>query len=457
MTLVQASAGEEAAGGDRSRKKKVLIIANLFHATPRITRFVRHFPSHGWYATIITPVIEPGLKDLLNAPPADIKDYGIRIIETGESHPYEKARQGDPFAGRMGRMRGLVNKVDPRSDSRLRALVEKYYWRCYHTLHYPDVEKGWRPQALAAAEALLEKERFDVMLSSSSPIIAHVICAELRRKHRVPWIAEYRDLWTQNHNYPLGPVMKMFDRRLERRTVGAADAIVTNTDMMKEDLEKLFPPSKCFTVTTGYEREDYAVEAPLTRDFTITYTGQIYRAGQDPNLLIDAVAELINEKKMGRERVKIRFYGPEDYLLETRAEEAGLKGVLSQNGVVSKREAIVRQKESQLLLCMNWASSKGARVQLIKFVDYLATGRPMLVTGGVEPSYLVDGVRRTGAGSYSRTKEELKVALEGYYNEYLTKGAVQPRGDPAEIEKLDIRNTARKYAELMDRLSAGAI
>jgi len=454
MTLVQAPADS---GDGARRRKKLLIIANLFHATPRITRFVRRFPSYGWQPLIITPAIEPGLKDILNAPPEDIKDYGIRIIETGESHPYDKVRQDAPVAGRAGKMRGLVNKVNPSSDSALRRFVEKYYWRYYHTINYPDVERGWKPHALAAAEALLEKEHFDLMLSSSSPVITHIVCAELKEKYHLPWIAEYRDLWTQNHNYKLGPVMKAFDRRLELRTVGAADAIVTNTDMMKEDLELLFPPSKCFTVTTGFEREDYAMEVPLTSDFTITYTGQIYREGQDPEMLLDAVAELISEKRVEGGRVRIRFYGPEDGLLQAHAEKVGLKGAFMQGGVVSKREAVMRQKESQLLLCMNWASAKGARVQLIKFVDYLATGRPMLVTGGYQPSYLVDGVRRTGAGSFAQTKEELKAVLEGYYREFLSKGAVQPRGVPAEIEKLDIRNTTKKYVELMDRVASRAI
>lgn len=437
-------------GTPQSKKKKLLIIANLFHATPRITRLVRHLPSYGWFPTIITPAIEPGLKNLLNAPPSDIKDYGIQIIETGVSHPYDKVRQNAPVTGRMGGLWNALSKINPKPDSALRLLVEKYYWRFYHTINYPDVERKWKAEAIAAAESLLEKEHFDVMMSSSSPVITHIVCAELKRKYRLPWVAEYRDLWTQNHNYKLGPIMKMFDKRLELKTVGMADAIVTNTDMMKEDLELLFPPSKCFTVTTGFETEDYKVDPPLTKDFTLTYTGQIYRPGQDPTMLLDAIAELVNDKKLDGSRVRIRLYGPKDDLLQLHAEKIGLKDIFLQSGLIPKGEVALRQKESQLLFCMNWGSPKGARVQLIKFVDYLATGRPILVTGGEERSYMVDVIRRTKAGAFAQTKEELKAAVESFYGEYLSKGAVQFRGIPSEIEKLDIRNSAKKYAALMD-------
>ena len=440
------------------KKRKLLIIANLFHATPRITRLVRHMPSFGWFPTIITPAIEPGLKALLNAPPPDIKEYGIQIIETGVSHPYEKVRQEAPVAGRMGSARHVVDKINPEPESALRHLIEKYYWRFYHTINYPDVERKWKKDALAAAEGVLGKERYDMLLSSSSPIITHIVCAELKRKYNIPWVAEYRDLWTQNHNYKLGPFMKHFDRKLELRTVGMADAIVTNTDNMKEELEKLFPPSKCFTVTTGFESEEYTVSPPLTRDFTITYTGQIYRPGQDPTLLLDAVAELIAEKKLDGSRTKIRFYGPKDKLLDIYAEKMGLREVFVHPGLIPKAEVPVRQKESQMLVCFNWGSSQGARVQLIKFVDYLGTGRPMLVTGGDDQnSYMVDVVRRTNAGVYAKTKDELKTVIESSYKEYLSKGAVQFHGKPEEISKLDTRNSAKKYAELMERVVARAI
>lgn len=434
-------------------RRKLLIVANLFHATPRIPRLVRHLPSSGWTPTIITPVIDPALKDLLNAPPEDIKDYGVRIIETGESHPYERAKEG-AASGQAGKLRRTIGKVNPEPDSKLSALMEKYYWRLYATAHYPDVERAWKRDALDAAESLLKNERFDVMLSSSSPIITHVVCAELKRRHGIPWIAEYRDLWTQNHNYLLGPVMKRFDRRLELRTVGLADAIVTNTDPMKEELQRLFPPEKCFTVTTGYEKEDYSEQVPLTRDFTITYTGQFYRPGQDPSILLDAVAELIKEKKVDGSKARIRFYGPRDDALQRYADALGLGEAFSQHGVISKEESVRRQKESQLLLCLNWGGPKGSRVQPIKFVDYLATERPILVTGGDEQSYIVDVIRRTDAGAWARSKEELKAAVEGCYRDYLARGSVPYRGKAAEIGKLDIRVSARRYADIMERVRA---
>jgi len=36
-------------------------------------------------------------------------------------------------------------------------------------------------------------------ISSSPPVSTHLIASQLSKEQPIPWIADLRDLWTQNH------------------------------------------------------------------------------------------------------------------------------------------------------------------------------------------------------------------------------------------------------------------
>ena len=60
--------------------KKVLVIANLFHASPRIPGLVKYLPEFGWQPIILTTHIGENLESRFG-PPNDFKNNNI-VIET---------------------------------------------------------------------------------------------------------------------------------------------------------------------------------------------------------------------------------------------------------------------------------------------------------------------------------------------------------------------------------------
>jgi hypothetical protein len=434
-------------------KKKVLVIANLFHASPRMPRILKHLPSLGWSPTVITPGSVEGEGEVFNAPPKEIQRHGIRVVEAGVGRNYESAKEEGSSGAYRGLGKRVAEKMDGDKDGKTNRMIEKYYWRFYLTRNYPDVERKWKRDALAAAEKLLETERFDLLLSSSSPIITHVICNEIKRKQSIPWIAEYRDLWTLNYNYQLGRIMRSFDRRLERRTMKSADALVTVTEYLADDLRRLFPGKEVLSIPTGFDREESPGKTQMTKDFTMTYTGQHYREKQDPAKVLRSVAELIAEKKIDRSRVQVRFYGPADDMLQRFAERSGLVGVFAQHGVIPRSEAQTRQKESQLLIYMNWEDADQKGVLPLKFIEYLSSGRPILLTGGVGDNVMAGVIRETGAGAVAVSDAEIKAAILDSYSQYVASGVVPFSGKDQEIAKFDVKNSSAAYAKLMDSIA----
>jgi hypothetical protein len=433
-------------------RKKVLVIANLLHASPRIPRIVKLLPQLGWSPTVITPKVEVGSGKMFNAPPKEFERLGIRMIEAGKGRPYEIVKNEGSTQLYRGIGKRVADRMDGKGDGRMNRLLEKYYWRIYLTLNFPDVERRWKVDAIDAAEEVLRSERFDLLLNSSSPVITHIICNELKKRHGIPWIAEYRDLWTLNHNYQLGPIMKIFDRRLELGTVGNADAIVTVTDELAGRLREMFPGKNVISIPTGFDRDEMPDKVPLTKTFTMTYTGQFYPGGNDPYKVVDCVSELIEDELVERKRMKIRFYGPVSGTLKRYAEQKGVDDVVSQHGVVTREEALLRQMESQALLFMNWELPDKGTTSL-KLIEYFFSGRPVLLTGGAGDNLMARTVLKTGAGKVVVSREEIKAGILEYYSEYMERGEVSFHGIAEEIEKFNSKHMAAAYAMLMESVS----
>ena len=71
-----------------------------------------------------------------------------------------------------------------------------------------------------------------------------------------PWIADFRDLWTQNVDSRPNPV-RPFERRLERKLLADADALVTVSDDWAAKLKSRYAQVPVHTITNGFDPEDF--------------------------------------------------------------------------------------------------------------------------------------------------------------------------------------------------------
>lgn len=368
-------------------------------------------------------------------PPNDFRKKN-QVIET---HNYtSKKTVGLGARKRLGRWKPLLRFV---------------YRRYSEIVHYPDKEKGWISFALNAGEKLLENEAVDAMISSYSPATCHIIAQKLKEKHKIPWVADFRDLWTQNHNYPYSPLRKFFEKRLELRTLSTADALVTTSTFWAEKLKTLHGKA-AYTITNGFDPETIAKgKVQLTKKFTITYTGQIYTGKQDPSKLLAALKTLISEGTIDPKNVEVRFYGTETELLKRETERYGLSDVVRQYGIIPRTASFEKQRESQLLLLLNWEDPLEKGTYTGKVFEYLAAQRPILVTGGFGNDVIEELLAETNSGVYCSTVEEIKKAARELYLEYKTKGKVAYHGMVEKIDKYSYREMAKNFAEILGNLT----
>mgnify|MGYP001120887334 CR=1 FL=1 len=393
----------------------------------------KYLPEFGWQPIILTTPIGEN-PDSQFGPPNDFKENN-RVIETyGYSSPYGKKRLASK---RYGRIRPFLKSL------------YKYY---REIVHYPDAEKGWTPFAVKAGDELLQNEGVDAIISCSSPVTCHIIAKELKKRRNIPWIADFRDLWTQNHNYTYSPLRKLFEKRLERKTLATADALVTVSQPWAEKLKELHREKSVYTITNGFDPDKMNTRhVDLTSKFTITYAGQIYTGGQDTSKFLAVLKDLISEGIIKAEDVDVRFYGPELELLAKQIEKYGLSDVVKQYGIISRQISFEKQMESQVLLLPKWEDKKEHGAIAGKLFEYLAARRPILATGGHSDA-VTQILKETNAGIDAHTVEDIKNALRKLYTEYKLTGKTSYHGRTKEINKYSYREMARKFAAILDDL-----
>jgi len=426
---------------------KVLIITYHFPPRPTVASLrplglAKYLPEFGWETVILTAVL-PGRPDpqfeVVQTPRRDslALSWGRRLFKL------------DTEQNLMAQIAQLKKKLRIRSE---RSPLDLLLTAVGEVTAYPDPQKGWRAYAIEAGEGILRRQSIKALISSSPPVTSHIIAKKLKDEFKIPWVADFHDLWTQNYYYPYSPLRRMRERKLELKTLSAADVLVTVSQPAADELGALHGRETVHTIPYGFDPAEVSTTpGNLTDKFTITYTGNVYPGKQSPEPLFAALRDLIADGSMDAGDIEVRFYGVQAGWINKQGEGYGLTGVVRQFGMVPREIALNNQRESQLLLLLKWNDAQQQGVYSAKIFEYLAARRPVLAVGGFHDvvSELLD---ETKAGVSGQTGEEIKAALLRVYQEYKSTGAVSYSGDEAEINKYSHREVAKRFASILDSL-----
>ena len=421
--------------------KKVLIIA--YHYPPRGTigsqrpfGLARYLPAFGWEPVVLTAKLP------------EKAHSGVRVIETEYNDILSamKLKIGlNPDSGlheQLG-IKESKNYDYPTWKSKGIKLLKE-------TIAFPDEKRGWYKYLIKAASELLDSEKVDAILSTSSPVTSHLAARRLKQIYKIPWIADLRDLWTQNHFYRKCNLIKFFDRKLEIRTLFDADVLVTVTPGFADELKSFHRDKDVLCVTNGFDAEEGRNWTPvvLTKKFTITYTGALYNGRRDPSPLFEALVTLIRENKINRTLIDVRFYGKKEEWLIEDVNRFGLQGVVNYKGCLSREEALIRQKESQLLLLLLDHNDHEKDVYPAKVFEYFSAGRPIVACGG-SGGIIKNLLDEANMGDFAEDANELVNIVFAYYQEFIEFGKVS-RANNSNIEKYSYNSIAEKYSLILD-------
>jgi glycosyltransferase involved in cell wall biosynthesis len=256
---------------------------------------------------------------------------------------------------------------------------------------------AWAPFARLRAMRLNRRERFDCVITSSPPESAHVIGRALARRG-VPWVADLRDAWTFEPLRPPFPtaLQRRLDERLERRWLGAADAVVCVSRPVADDLRARLG-IQAHLVPNGWDPElavldaagDDAAGILDPQRTSLVYTGRFGSYGRDPGPLVEGLRDLGRADPDLAERLELVVAGPltdaEAELMRTDVSPARI--VVA--GSLPREAALGLQRAADALLLL--ASSRRTQLLNFKLFEYLASGRPIVaLAAGTEAGRVVE-------------------------------------------------------------------
>ncbi len=361
---------------------RLLILSYYFgHRTQRLMGLAKHLPKHNWEVQVVTADPENGnpLPNIL---------------------PVSCSTKWDSWASRS-----------PVSVNHIPKFIKKA-WE--EVICYPDPMKGWLDDSPGF-------EIPDVVLTSGPPHSTHQYGAELKRGMGIPWVADLRDLWTQNPYFQYGLPRKIIEQRLELRTLKTADALVTVSNPLADDLGELHN-KPTYSIPNGFEPIDNLPSFNNDK-LVVTHAGQLYDDKRDPSMVKRAIRDLDIEDKV----------------------QLNLLSGLSRDKVLEV------ESRSDVLLLLLWNDHREKGVFTGKIFEYLSMKRPILAIGP-EQSVVRGLLETTNAGAYVSDTKHLKGLLKDWYLEWKTTGQIAYCGIEAEVNQWTHEKMARRYAMLLNRL-----
>jgi hypothetical protein len=246
-------------------------------------------------------------------------------------------------------------------------------------LNFPDGQIGWLPFAVRAAHQICRNWRPDVILGSALPMTSLLVAERVAKKHKVPWIAELRDLGVDGHNYGQPAWRRRIETFLERKSLSSAKGFITVSEPLAETLRASYGKPTA-VVLNGYDPADYLGNvSPPTDDgpLRIVYTGMVYEGKQQVAPLFEALRALGALSA----RVRVSFYGRYLQSVATEASRMGVGRLVEIHPPVSHRESLGLQCQADVLLLLLWNAERQAGVYTGKLFEYIGARRPILAIG----------------------------------------------------------------------------
>jgi glycosyltransferase involved in cell wall biosynthesis len=341
--------------------RHVLIVAYYFPpiggiGSIRLARFASLLPSEGWEPTVLAPRSTPHAPDPHLRFPEDqvVRSRSIELSQVGRA------------ALRAG------SADTPADGGAPRPFREALRSAAYRYLVFPDAQVGWYPGAVSAGLSVLRRKRFDAIYSSAYPVTAHLVARTLSRRHDLPWIAEYRDPWSDRLPRDHPHIHRA--QALERKLARDATTIVMPSPTWATHYGALWH-ADIAVVPNGYDGSLPARRPPARP--TLAHVGS-YTTEHDLTTLWQALTRM---RARGHDTLpRVRFVG--NVAADLRAEVAnfGLDDLLESTGFLPHDDAMRELMSSSMLVASGIGSSDPAQRGRVsaKLFDYLASGLPVL-------------------------------------------------------------------------------
>ena len=320
-----------------------------------------------------------------------------------------------------------------------------------------------------AANEYLSTNKVDVILATGDPFILFHYASKLSNKYNTPWIADYRDPWSQSKNNQKNIILKKCNEYFEKKTLKNVTLINTVNIFFKFQISRLIKNKQILLLPNGYDPEIIEIIKNIKQQneiLKIAYVGYIY----DWHPLHSFLNVICNFIKNNKEvKLEINFFGinMEDKLKNMLLTEfKPLNNIINIHSKIPNSQLMQRLSKENIMLLFNYYAFPGTKIY-----DYIALNRLVLLcyTDDIEGNELkkqhylyndIDGlpndcqeklIRETNSGYIIKDSNELLITLERLYKEFIEKGFI--KCNTINAEKYSRKHQVKELADIIKKIS----
>jgi len=435
--------------------KKALIITYYWPPSggagvQRWLKFVKYLRLYGWEPVVYCPE-SPEYPEKDNSLGKDIPE-GLEVIRHPIWEPYEIYKR---FIGR-----GKDEKISAGflAEEKRVSLTEKISIWVRGNLFIPDARKFWISPSVKFLDNYLANHAVDLIISTGPPHSCHLIARRLKKLRNIPWIADFRDPWTNIDFYQDLMLSKIADRkhhRLEKAVLTEADAVIAVSPGLAREFRQIFP-REITMITNGYDEDDMmnSLEVVPDKKFSLVHLGSLVPA-RNPFDLWKVLEKLIQEIPGFAEDLEIKLVGKVDYTVRESIDKAGLSPYFTKVEYIPHNEVALVMQQSMLLLLLVNQTPNAKGILTGKFFEYLGAQRPILAIGPTDGDVAAI-LKETHAGLISdfNDSRQLEENLRQFYQQFKT-GTLRINNFNTSIYSR--KSLTGVLAELMDRVNTARV
>lgn len=420
-------------------------------AVQRITKFCKFLPEFGWQPIVLT--VKNGY--WINW------DYSLREYKTGHEIVY-RTHFYSPFTIIKKLTFGKVNYGTTNEDKGNSFDTPSIWRKVMRNISMiwciPDEFISWLPFAYYKGLKIIEKHGIDIIFANDSPHTCSIIAMILSKTTGIPFISDFRDLWTSNPDFdPRNKLENLLQHKLENSVLGSASKVITVTNGFAKTLATLHGKnlnSKLEIIYNGFDLDDFSDCIPhkyhkIQNKFRIVYTGSFFSNYMNPERFLKAFNNFIKKSNLNPYNIEVLFIGSKSDSLKRLISLLNLEDYITLIENLPHQIACSIQKTADILLLILFSVKGGENRVPGKLLEYLAAGAPILAIA--PEGEVTQIINKTGAGIIVNPNDikDIERCLTLLYLDKNSKPKEIKRND-FEIKKFSRYDQVKQLSELFN-------
>ena len=226
-----------------------------------------------------------------------------------------------------------------------------------------------------AAEKCLINEDIHSIIATGDPFILFQYAQILSKKFNIPWIADYRDPWSQDIPLQKKYFLKKWSNYNEKKLLKSVSSVITVSQFVADKIALNYSNKKINIIPNGFDPEIINNISKITQNsekLTISYAGTIYNWHP-----IEIFFKSLNEflRLHSEVELKLNFYGinNQNDIHDKLVKFPYAKKCIEFHPRIPNEQLLKTLAESNVLLLFNYYSFMGTKIY-----DYLGLQRKIL-------------------------------------------------------------------------------